>query len=131
MKKAIVVTMILVVTAATFATASPAWAGSRSRHVWQGVAIGLGAAVLGQALFQAHHHAHACAPPPPAPVYAPPPPPPSGHWESRRSWVPPVRERVWNPGHYTPRGRWVPEGWIEVEKQPGYWVEERVWIAHP
>jgi hypothetical protein len=37
--------------------------------------------------------------------------------------------RVWEPGQYNRKGKWVSGGWIEVEKDPGYWIEERVWIS--
>jgi len=31
------------------------WAGSKQRHRWQGVAIGLGTAILGNAIFKHYH----------------------------------------------------------------------------
>ena len=54
----------------------------------------------------------------------------NGHWEAERIWNPPVYERKWNPGHYTPRGEWVNgrnEGFLIRE---GYWQEEKVWVRH-
>ena len=112
-------------------------AGSPQSHRWEGLAIGVGAAILGSALL--NHHVAASAPAPG--VYAPPAPeyrrhrsyrhrPRSrGHWEIRKTWVAPVYEKVWNPGHFNPRGRWVKGGWIQVEREPGYWEEERIWVA--
>ncbi len=111
-----------------------ALAGSRQKHRWEGVAIGVGAAILGHAIFQAHR-----AEPPPQVVYVEPEPAyrhqhgPNyrrGHWEWQKTWVAPTYERVWNPGHYDPRGHWVPGHWMELETQSGYWTQERVWIAY-
>ncbi|MBI9082010.1 MAG: hypothetical protein JEZ11_00350 [Desulfobacterales bacterium] len=112
-----------------------AQAGSPQSHRWEGVAIGLGAAILGSALVDNYYRA-----PQPAPrVYAPPAPayrhhrpsgrPYQGHWEIRKTWVQPAYEKIWNPGHFNRRGRWVEGEWLRVEKAPGYWEEERVWVA--
>jgi hypothetical protein len=102
-----------------------AWAGrGHHHHVGKGVAIGVGAAILGAALLAPHVYAYA----PPTVVVQAPPPPPSGHWETRDVWVPGSSERVWNPAHYTRRGEWVPGRWIEIERSPGYYRQERVWV---
>lgn len=53
----------------------------------------------------------------------------NGYWETRKVWVPPVYERVWNPGHYNSRHKWVPGQWISIEKEPGRWVTEKVWVS--
>jgi hypothetical protein len=50
--------------------ATSAWAGPKQRYRWEGVAIGVGAAILGNALFNAPY----CAQPGPAPVYHSAPP---------------------------------------------------------
>jgi hypothetical protein len=105
-----------------------AWAGSKQRHRWEGVAIGLGAAALlaGPLLF--HHHYT-------QPAYCPPPQRhramhrPGGHWEIRKFWCPPRTERVWHEGYYDHCGRWIPGYW-EERCQPGYWQETRVWVSH-
>ena len=47
-----------------------AWAGPKQRYRWEGVAIGLGAAILGNALISAPYYAQ----PAPAPVYYSAPP---------------------------------------------------------
>ncbi len=47
-----------------------AWAGSKQHYRWEGVAIGVGAAILGNALFNTCYHAQ----PGPAPVYYSAPP---------------------------------------------------------
>ena len=109
--------------------ASPVSAGSKQRHRWEGVAIGVGAAILGHALYQ-HHHNAMSAPTAPAPSYRRDiPPQHHGHWEWQDSWVSPTYEKVWNPGHYNRKGRWVPGHWIEVQTSEGYWTKERVWVA--
>ena len=93
-------------------------------HFWGGLAVGVGAAVLGSLLLQPLY-------PPPAyteRIYVSPPPPPSGHWETRRFWHPPGYEQELRPGYYDPSGRWVPERWVTVGKRPGYWTEEQVWV---
>ncbi|MDY6954209.1 MAG: DUF4149 domain-containing protein, partial [Thermodesulfobacteriota bacterium] len=41
-----------------------AWAGSKQRHRWEGVAIGIGAAMLGSALLNSYYYDQ-----PPRPVY--------------------------------------------------------------
>ena len=116
-----------------------ALAGSKQRHRWEGVAIGVGATLLGAALLNQHapqgrawgsatvsnpHRAsdrfsrnaryrqHR-----------------QGRWETRKVWVEPVIERVWNPAHYNRAGRWVQGRWITVERSPGYWKEERIWVS--
>ncbi|NNF99135.1 MAG: hypothetical protein HKM93_07130 [Desulfobacteraceae bacterium] len=117
-----------------------AWAGREQRARWEGVAIGVAATLVGQAILDHHHGGYHQ----PATVrvnvgprhrgpgrrhYPPPPRPQRGHWEVRKVWVPPVCEKVWNPGHYNRRGHWVPGHWITVESAPGYWKKERIWIA--
>ncbi len=111
---------------------SSALAGSKQRHRWEGVAIGVGAAMLGHAIFRSHQaQSQAQA------VYVEPeryrhdrrPEPRHGHWEWRKSWVSPTFEKVWNPGHYNRRGHWVSGHWIEVKTTDGHWAQERVWVA--
>jgi hypothetical protein len=105
------------------------------------VAIGIGAAILGHTLIKHHKDAvrererdrvvykgKSCFSPPPPPVFD------SrrshrGHWEVQKTWVPPVYKKVWNPGHYNRKGRWVPGEWIKIESEPGRWVKERVWVG--
>jgi hypothetical protein len=108
---------------------SPAWARSPQNYRWEGVAIGIGAAILGSALLN-NLNTHAYSYPEPVYTYSPPPPPrSSGHWEMRSVWVPPTEKSVWNPAHYTRDGRWVRGSWMTVVDRPGYWTKERVWIA--
>jgi hypothetical protein len=107
-----------------------ALAGSKQRYRWQGVAIGLGAAILGNTIINSNqydlppervvvidrdiHH----------PRYS------SqrhrGYWEVRKIWVEPRCERVWNPAHYNEYHQWVNGRYITIETEPGYWAQERV-----
>ena len=105
--------------------AAPVWAGSTQRHRWEGVAIGIGAALLGNAIL----HPRPYAPAYPEATYQPPPPPRRGHWEFRNIWVPPTHRTVWNPAHYTVHGQWVPGRYVEIVDQPGYWTKEQVWVT--
>lgn len=125
--------MLLVTVLSIIMTANSAWAGSAQHNRWKGVAIGIGATIIGSALYKQHkyyspqkeysdlyygdhqshpkdHHYH-------------------GYWELRKEWVSPIYREVWNPGHYDRRGRWVEGHWIKIEDKPGYWTEKRVWIA--
>ena len=133
MKKTMIITLIVLIAVAINLQASSAMAGSKQRHRWEGFAIGIGTAIIGSAILDNHHNHHRYQPAP-RHYRKPPPPPPRvkrhrGHWEMRKVWVPPNYKRVWNPGHYDRRGYWVDGDWIEIIDQPGYWEEERVWIA--
>ena len=125
--KNLLIVVIITILCVTLLTSS-AWAGEKHRYRCEGIAIGVGAVILAHTLFNQHHPRYLH----PAPVHIHPPPPPPrfyGDWEVRRVWIPPVYERVWNPGHYNHKGRWVPGRWIEVVKAPGYWSERRVWVG--
>jgi len=112
-----------------------AWAGNVQRNRWEGVAIGIGAAILGNALI--NHYRYSVSAQSTVNQRHPPTPnyghryrqKPSGHWEIRKVWVPSTYKKVWNPGHYNRYGRWVPEQWMNIEKKPGYWTKERVWVC--
>ncbi len=113
---------------------SSALAGSKQRHRWEGVAIGVGAAILGHAIYHTHK-----AEQQPQVVYVEPERTyrepyghqhRHGHWEWQKYWVPPTYERVWNPGHYNRMGYWVSGHWMEVETSSGHWARERVWVAN-
>ena len=134
MKTKKILTVLFVSIFAIFVLASSSWAGSPQSHRWEGVAIGIGAAILGKALFDAHYGSRAMAPAPqPAVIehhYYQAPPEPAGHWETRKEWVPPEYKKVWNPGHYNHHGHWVKGHWIQVEAESGYWVEKEIWVPH-
>ena len=132
-KKQLAITILVIFT--IFAFNSPTLAGSPQQHRWEGVAIGIGAVVLGKALFDACHRPYAPTAPRPAVAayhhyYQEPAPEPAGHWETRKHWVPPVFKKVWNPGHYNRHGHWVPGRWLQVKVESGYWVKKKVWVPH-
>lgn len=112
--------------------APPAWAGSPQSYRWEGLAMGVGAAIIGSTLWKAYHQPQRHHAPRPATThqYIVPPPEPNGHWELRKQWVPPTYEKVWNPGHYNRRGRWVTGHWMRIESHPGHWEERRVWVPY-
>ncbi len=141
MKKKTLFIWLISIVLAWAVTAPPARAGNPQRHRWEGVAIGVGAAIVGGSLF---HHAmrrprrhsrpvYSHAYPQQQQVYvAPscPPRPPRGHWEWQKTWVPPVCQKTWNPGHYNRRNRWIPGRWIMIEKQPGHWRKQKHWVSY-
>jgi len=139
--------------------APSAWAGKKQRYRWEGAAIALGAAILGNAIYNNRDFGpspstHNYSPPPPrrnghweirrnaiynnrdfgpSPSthnYSPPPPRRNGHWEIRRVRVRPSYERVWNQGHYNRRGRWIRGHRTRILKEPGHSFEKRVWVNH-
>ena len=130
--KKLLISLVIAVFGITLVSSS-ALAGSKQRYRWEGVAIGVGAAILGHAIYRSHR-----ADQQPQVVYVAPEPTyrydrgpmhRSGHWEWQKTWMPPTYERVWNPGHYKPNGHWVSGHWMEVKANDGYWTQERVWIA--
>lgn len=130
--KKLLITLVMVLFGLTLISSS-ALAGSKQRHRWEGVAIGVGAAILGHAIYQTHRTEQ-----PPQVVYVTPEPtcrydrgpkPRHGHWEWQKTWVPSTYEKVWNPGHYDRKGHWVTGHWIEVAAANGHWRQERVWVA--
>ncbi len=150
MKKKTLFILFIGIVLAWTVTAPPVRAGSPQQHRWQGVAIGVGAAIIGGSLF---HHSrmsrrhsrpayYQTGPPqqvyaapscPPQQVYVAPSCPPRisrGHWELQKTWVPPVCEKTWNPAHYNRKRRWIPGRWIRIERQPGYFRTEKVWMSY-
>ncbi|MBF0099632.1 MAG: hypothetical protein HQK77_01860 [Desulfobacterales bacterium] len=160
MKKQIMI-MITILSCVVFVTSS-AFAGSKQRHRWEGVAIGVGASILGAAIINDAHRSHDNVVTErviTVPDYEPRHRPPhhsreyhhyyhpsrdyddyrhssrhdshrnqNGYWDVRNVWVPPVCEKVWNPAHFE-NSVWVQGHWISIEKYPGYWKEEKVWIC--
>ena len=142
MKKKSIITTLFILTLTVLFLSDSAFAGSKERYRWEGVAIGLGAALIGGAVI--HHHRTATRYEP-AHVSVRHAPPPHryrehrykrhrghrhrGHWEIVREWVPPTYKRIWNPGHYNRRGKWIEGHWIEILDQPGCWSERRIWVS--
>jgi hypothetical protein len=132
-KKSLFILVFIAVFTFVFLTPQ-AQAGPEERYRWEGIAIGLGAAIIGSAILHNHYQSH-------HPKYAVYHKPAKhkrhdfrrhhhrrGHWEIQKEWVPPTYRRVWNPGHYNRRGRWIPGQWMEIVDQPGYWVKKKVWV---
>ena len=108
MKKKSLLVLVLVTVFSLMLLSTPAKAGSKQSHRWEGVAMGIGAAILGSTLYNLHKNYTECRPAPrPRHAYRHPRPRhhrDRGHWEVRREWVPPTFKRAWNPGHYDRRG---------------------------
>lgn len=120
-------------------TTAPAHA---DRKTTEGFLLGIGAAVLGTAIYQSLDR---------SPGYSEPQryhaPPAHGRkvqcrdeqrygrqhavrWEIRRVWVAPVFETRWNPGHYNRKGHWVGGRYETFKIRDGYWEERRVRGRH-
>jgi hypothetical protein len=115
---------VVTITCLALLSVSSAYAKSPQRYRWEGVAIGVGAAIIGSALFCPPYH-HRPAPPP---FYHHPPyhpRPDCDSWEVRREWVPPQYDWVWIPDHHDHRGCWVPGYWEKRLISPGHWEERR------
>ena len=101
-------------------------AGSSKRHTVEGIIIGAGVTLLGAAII------HNISRPEPIVVKAPAHrhrPPVNRHWQTERVWVPGVTQTRWNPGHYTPHGRWIPGHHQNFVVSEGHWETRRTWIA--
>ncbi len=145
MKKLLTITLLTVFLIGISGPA--AWAGAKQRYRWEGVAIGVGASILGHALIHEPHHYNRpyrgggavilrgdrdrCNYSERRHQRRPFAKPDRRHFKTRRIWVSPVYEKVWNPGHYDVDQRWVPGRWIQVIREPGHWVEKRKWSGRP
>ena len=132
MKKRSIFLILIITVLSIIMVTNAAFAGSAQHNRWKGVAIGLGAAIIGSALYKQYKSQ-------PQQVYSYQRPryyrsPPSHHshgfWEIRKEWIPPTYKEVWNPAHYDERGRWVEGCWIKITNEPGYWIEKRVWVSN-
>lgn len=112
------------------------------RKTMEGVLLGVGAAVLGTAIYQGlnqssgyraprQHHV--------TPVYGRGSQcrndprharQPVERWEIQRIWVDPVYETRWNPGHYNRKGHWVSGRYETFQVQDGYWEQRRVRVRY-
>ena len=126
------ISMILFASIAIAFVAPASWAGSPSKHRLEGAVIGIGALILTKAIVDHHRH-HAVTTVTPAAHrhsnhrarHAP-----AGYWKIKKRWVPATYERVWNPGHYNRRGRWIPGRWIDIKVKPGHWSKRRIWVPY-
>jgi hypothetical protein len=135
MNKKKYMTISLIAFFTLFVFSAPALAGSPRQHRLEGVAIGVGAVILGSAIVTALNQSHNAPVPQQASVeyhhhYKRPKPRPAGHWEMRKDWVPPTYKKVWNPGHYNRHGHWVAGHWMRIEVEPGHWAKRKVWVSH-
>jgi len=128
-KKKLLTLLIAAVLSCLFMITS-VYAGSKHSYRRQGIAIGLGAAILGGALYKALSQPKLIVPN--AHVFSHPARRKHrnrGYWETRKQWIPPAYKRYWNPGHYNRYGERVKGHWIEIVDRPGYWIENRVWVT--
>jgi hypothetical protein len=120
----------------------PVWAKSPQRYRWEGVAIGLGAALLGSAILhdsRNSRYARNYSRPQHQPRYnrhyqKPRHRPrhykrygyrPCDYYDYERFWVPPVYNHFWRPGRYDPYERGVRGRWKKRMNRPGHWEERR------
>lgn len=128
--------ILVLITVFTLVLLTPrAQAGPEERYRWEGIAIGVGAAILGGAILHNYNQSHRdqyVVQHKEARVYTPAfrGPDRRGRWEIQKEWIPPTYKRAWNPGHYDDHGQWITAQWIEIVDQPGYWVEKRVWVRY-
>ena len=131
MKKRSIFLIITIIGLSIIMATTPALAGSAQHNRWEGVAIGISAAIIGSALYKQYKSQ-------PPQVYSdqrsgyhrsPPVHHRYGFWEIQKEWMPPTYKKVWNPAHYDERGRWVDGCWIKIIDETGYWVEKRVWVS--
>ncbi len=132
-KRAIAITMSLAILSMFLSVPASSWAGSPQSHRWEGVAIGIGAAIIGGAMLKAYHDAPAQVPQrreAAVRVHYRPAPQPSGYWQIQKQWVPPTYQKVWYPSNSKRHGhgRGAPGQWVLTEVRPGYWVQTQVWV---
>ncbi len=126
-----IISIILFAAIAIPFVATAASAGTPAQHRLEGAAIGIGALILTKVIIDHHRH-HEVAPAPATYRYfkhrarrAP-----AGYWKIEKRWVPAKYDRVWNPGHYNRRGRWIPGRWIDIKIEPGHWSKRRIWVPY-
>lgn len=114
-------------------SAPTSWARSPQSYRLEGVAIGLGAVILGKALWDLNHQPAVAPVPRPVVVehrYRQIRPEPAGYWETRKEWIPAKYHKVWHPGQYNSHGRWLQGHWKQVQVQPGHWIVKQVWVPY-
>jgi len=108
-----IIIILLATTMILSLAVSSAWAGNVQRNRWEGVAIGIGAAFLGHALFYSHYHRR----PAPQVVYRHPISRRHAYHYHRKAHgygkvkecVPRVQERRRDHRHYSDRGYRIEE----------------------
>jgi hypothetical protein len=135
-------TLISITTAvATFICLSTVPAHA-DRKTTEGFMLGVGAVVLGTAIYQGLNHPSGYREPP---RYHAPPAygrraqcrndrryvrQPVVRWEIQRIWVQPVFETRWHPGQYNRKGHWLGGRHEKIKVRDGYWEERRVRGRH-
>lgn len=116
-------------------TTAPAQADRKTR---EGFLLGIGAAVLGTAIYQSLDRSPGYREPQRyhgSPAFERGPQcrddrwhdkRAAGHWRIERIWVGPVYDTRWNPGHYNRKGHWVGGRYETFKVRDGYWEERRV-----
>ena len=130
MEKKKLLTLLIAAVLSCFFLITSVYAGSKHSYRRQGIAIGLGAAILGSALYKTLSHPKLIVPN--AHVFSHPARRKhwnQGYWETRKEWGPPAYQRVWNPGHYNRHGAWVRGHWIKIVDRQGYMTETRSWVS--
>lgn len=124
--------LIILVTALSLTlTTNSTWAGNTRHNRMKGIAIGLGAAIIGSIILsdikqKDYRYQEICSVKPrhnKGSKYR------NGYWGIKKKWVPPTYKRVWIPGNYNSRGGWVKARWVKKVVKPGYWTRKRVWVA--
>ena len=131
MKKRSIALLFIVSALALILASNSAFARGAHHERWKGIAIGIGVAILANAIINHNNYytdresercsASAYIPERNESYY-------QGHWEVRDEWTPPIYRKVWNPAHYNARGEWVEGAWIQIVDKPGCWIEKRVWV---
>ena len=101
-KKKIFIIMLTTILCLCF-IATSARAGSKQRHRWEGVAIGLGAAIVGSALINHYRCCSDCGPPPAVSIYYSDYGRPRGNYNHH--WRP-HRHAHWRSHHLHRYGHW-------------------------
>jgi hypothetical protein len=135
-------TLISITTAVVMVVCLSAGPARADRKTTEGFLLGIGAAVLGTAIYKGLNHSPGYSEPqrhhgPPAFDRVPQcredrryARQPVVRWEIQRIWVEPVYETRWNPGHYNRKGHWVGGRYESFKVRDGYWEERRVRVRY-
>ena len=127
MKKFIVITIIILIILFILFGQKQSEAGSSQQYRWEGVIIGLGAAILGGAVISQHNSYYRNRHRPyPRNHYQPPSHHPPQHECIVPFWVPARYRYTWVDGRYDHHGNWKPGRWAKWTVRPGYWQERNI-----